>query len=99
MSGEDCRDLTKINCQRKREGCDRSLPKVKMCRKCSKGRCGSLPEKVLEAQTVLKSSERVVLLRVCRRKECARGVCEGLPKVKIEPEGEGSRERACEEVR
>jgi len=43
---------------------------------------------------VLKSSERAVLLRVSRTKECARGVCEeGLPKVKIEPEGEGSRGR------
>jgi len=43
---KDCRDLTIIiNRQRKHEGCDRSLPKVKLCRNRPKGQCCSLPKK------------------------------------------------------
>jgi len=45
ISEKDCRDLTKINRQRKHEGFDRSLPKVKLCRNRPKGQCCSLPKK------------------------------------------------------
>jgi len=45
ISEEDCRDLTLINRQRKQEGFDRSLPKVKLCRNRPKGQCCSLPKK------------------------------------------------------
>ena len=49
ISEKDCRDLTKINRQRKHEGFDRSLPKVKpwLCptRNRLKEHCCSLPKK------------------------------------------------------
>ena len=31
VSEDDCTDLTKINCQRKRKGCDRNFLKVELC--------------------------------------------------------------------
>jgi len=47
ISDVDCRDLTNINRQRKYEGFDRSLPKVKLCpsRNRLKGQYCSLPKK------------------------------------------------------
>jgi len=47
ISEKDCRDLTKINRQRKHEGCDRSLQKVKLCpsRNRLTGQCCSLQNK------------------------------------------------------
>ena len=37
VSGEDCRDLTRINRQRKRAGCNRSLPKATVSKLSKKG--------------------------------------------------------------
>jgi len=56
ISEKDCRDLTTINRQRKHEGFDRILPKVKLRRNHPKGQCCSLPKKrtreeVLRART------------------------------------------------
>jgi len=47
ISEKYCRDITKINRQRKHEGFDRSLPKLKLClsRNRWKGQCCSLPKK------------------------------------------------------
>jgi len=45
ISEKDCRGLTKINRQRKHEGFDRSLLKVKLCRNHLKGQCCSFPKK------------------------------------------------------
>ena len=58
ISEKDCRDLTKINRQRKHEGFDRSLTKVKLCRNRLKGQCCSLPKK--------RTREVVLQSRLCK---------------------------------
>ena len=69
ISEKDCRDLTKINRQRKHEGFDRSLPEVKLCRNRLKGQCCSLPKKSTR-EVVLRSMLFKGQTRVGRGSKC-----------------------------
>ena len=69
ISEKDCRDLSKINRQRKHEGFDRSLPEVKLCRNRLKGQCCSLPKKSTR-EVVLRSMLFKGQTRVGRGSKC-----------------------------
>jgi len=85
---KDCRDLTIINCQRKHEGFDRSLPKVKLCCNRLKGQCCSLPKK-RKREAVVRSRPKVKPEQE-GEVSCGKNCEEVLSKVKLEQEGEES---------
>ena len=87
ISEKDCRDLTKINRQRKHEGFDRSLPNyVKIVRKGN----GVVSRRKERARRFYEVGCAKVKLEQEGEVSCGK-VCEGgLPKIKLEQEGEES---------
>ena len=95
ISEKDCRDLTKIKGQRKHEGFERSLPKVKLCRHRPKGLYCSLPKK-RRARRFYEVGCPKVKLEQEGEWSCGKVCQEGLPKAKLEQEGEGSAKKVAE---